>query len=61
MENTDNRQVYWIDCIQTKLYFQVEDGGTVRGQDGKAVAIPAEKFHDFLATARVLGLKTGKI
>ena len=30
MDNTDNRQIYWIDCIQTKLYFQVEDGGTVR-------------------------------
>ncbi len=61
MENKDNRQVYWIDCKHTKLYFQVEDDGTVRGMDGKAVAMPTEKFHDFLATARVLGLKTGKI
>jgi hypothetical protein len=60
MENTSKPQVYWIDCIQTTLYFEVSDDGTVRGLQGD-VRIPADKFHDFLATAQLLGIKTGKL
>lgn len=56
----EKKQIYWLDCQTTKLYFEVSEDGTVRGMQGD-VRIPQDKFHDFLATAQLLGIKTGKL
>lgn len=52
--------VYYIDFGTAKVYYQVYVNNTVICKDGK-VHIPLAKFLDYLATARELGHKTGKI
>ncbi len=57
---TEKAEIYWFETEGGRAYFQVREDGTITGKGGKA-RMPMEKFHDFLATARILGLKTGKI
>ncbi len=57
---TDKFETYYLATESGTTYFQVREDGTVTGASGKVV-LPLDKFHDFLATARILGMKTGKI
>lgn len=52
--------IYYIDFGSSKVYYQVYPDNTVICKDGKT-HIPLTKFLDYLATAKELGHKTGKI
>lgn len=53
-------EIYYIDYGAAKVYYKVLDNGTVVVGDS-SVTLSREKFLDYLATARVLGHKAGKI
>lgn len=56
----NNHDVYFIDFGKAKIYYQIPEKGTVISKDGKTT-ISQQKFLDYLATAKELGHKTGKI
>lgn len=58
---TEERQeIYYIDYGAAKVYYKVLDNG-VAVVGGSSVTLSREKFLDYLATARVLGHKAGKL
>lgn len=57
---TTTQEIYYIDFGTAKLYYQVLDGNTVISKDHRTI-ISRDKFLDFLATAKELGHKTGKL
>lgn len=58
METT--KETYWVDFGAAKLYYTVLDGSTVISRD-RATTLSKDKLLDFLAIAKELGHKTGKI
>lgn len=58
METT--KETYYVDFGTAKLYYTVLDGSTVISRD-RVTTLSKEKFLDFLAIAKELGHKTGKI
>ena len=54
------REIYFVGDELSTRYFHVIDENTVE-QGGQRIGIPRERFLDFIATARVLGLKAGKL
>lgn len=56
----NTRETYYIDFGTAKIYYQVVNGTTVISRD-KATTLPKDKFLTFLAIAKELGHKTGKI
>lgn len=57
---TTTQEIYYIDFGTAKLYYQVIDGNTVISRD-RQTTLSRDKFLDFLATAKELGHKTGKL
>ena len=57
---TTTQEIYYIDFGTAKLYYQVLDGTTVISKDHRTT-ISRDKFLDFLATAKELGHKTGRL
>lgn len=55
-----SQEIYWIDFGTTKLYYTVLDGNTVISRDRKTT-LSKQTLLDFLAIAKELGHKTGKI
>ncbi len=62
MSNKKNmeREIYFVGDELSTRYFHVIDENTVE-QGELRISIPRERFLDFIATARVLGLKAGKL
>lgn len=60
MESIKN---YWLEGIATRSYFQYNEtqGIAHNIRTGKNVPISNDKFHDFLATAKILGFDVGAI
>lgn len=56
----DTRETYFVDFGQSRIYYRVYDENTVITPNGEKT-ISRQKFLDYLATARELGHKTGKI
>lgn len=54
------QEIYYIDFGTSKLYYKVLDDNTVISKDHRTT-ISRDKFLDFLATAKELGHKTGKL
>lgn len=52
--------IYFIDFDSAKIYYLIQEDGTVISKD-KAAHITREKFLDYLAVAKELGHKTGKL
>lgn len=50
-------ETYFLDVTFGSVYFNVVDG-SVRGRDTK---VSPDKLNEFLAIAKELGLRTGKI
>lgn len=55
-----NQETYWIDFGTAKLYYTVLDGNTVISRDHTAT-LSKQTLLDFLAIAKELGHKTGKL
>lgn len=55
-----NDEIYYIDFGTTKRYYKVQDDNKIISRDGTAT-ISKNKFLDFLATAKELGHKTGRL
>lgn len=53
-------ETYYIDYGAATVYYHVTDDNTVTS-DGTAVTMPRHRFLDYLATARELGHKAGKL
>lgn len=56
----NTHETYYIDFGTAKLYYQVIDDNTIISRD-KTATLPKDKFLTFLAIAKELGHKTGKI
>lgn len=56
----DRHEIYYVDYGAAKVYYRMDGDNAVCVQD-RRVTMPREKFLDYLATARVLGHKTGKL
>lgn len=56
----NNTEIYFVDYGASKVYYTLSDDNTIVTQ-GRTVTLPKEKFLDFLATAKVLGYKTGRL
>lgn len=56
----NTHETYYIDFGTAKLYYQVIDDNTIISRD-KTVTLPKDKFLTFLAIAKELEHKTGKI
>ena len=56
----ENSEIYYIDYGAAKVYYRLLDANTV-AVSGGSVTLSREKLLDYLATARVLGHKTGKL
>lgn len=54
------REIYFVGDELSTRYFRIIDENTVE-QGELRISIPRERFLDFIATARVLGLKAGKL
>jgi len=54
------KETYYVGDEQSTRYFSIVDDNTVKHGDCR-ISIPRERFMDFIATAKVLGLKAGKI
>lgn len=57
--NTPN-DIYYVDTGQQTIYFAIADDNTIIAPTGR-VTMPRARFIDFINTARVLGLKAGKL
>lgn len=53
-------EIYFIDFGTAKVYCQILEDGSVISRD-RRITISRQKFFDYLATAKELGHKTGKI
>ena len=53
-------EIYFIDFGTAKVYYQILEDGSVISRD-RRTTISRQKFLDYLATAKELGHKTGKI
>lgn len=51
-------EIYFLDTYD-KAYFKVEDG--IVCSQGKQTSVSLDKLSDFLAIAKELGFKTGKL
>lgn len=58
---TPTSDIYYIDTGQQTCYFTVIDDNTIITPGETRVIMPRARFIDFINTARVLGLKAGKI
>lgn len=56
----NKHEVYFIDFGKARIYCQIPEDGTVMSKDGKTT-ISRQKFLDYLATAKELGHRTGRI
>ena len=54
-------ETYYINYGAATIYYHVTDDNTVIHSDGTAVTMPRHRFLDYLATARELGHKAGKL
>lgn len=54
------QETYWIDFGTAKLYYTVVGGNTVISRD-RTTTLSKQTLLDFLAIAKELGHKTGKI
>lgn len=54
------QEVYFIDFGTARVYYKILEEGSVISRDRKTT-ISRQKFLDYLATAKELGHKTGKI
>ena len=52
--------IYYVDTGQQTTYFTIADDNTIIAPMGR-VTMPRARFIDFINTARVLGLKAGKL
>lgn len=59
-EIMEQKEIYFVGDELSTRYFHVIDENTVE-QGELRISIPRERFLDFIATARVLGLKAGKL
>lgn len=55
------QETYYIDYGAATVYYHVTDDNTVIRSDGTAVTMPRHRLLDYLATARELGHKAGKL
>lgn len=56
----DIQETYYVDYGAAKVYYRMDGDSAVCVQD-RRVTMPREKFLDYLATARVLGHKSGRL
>lgn len=56
----EQQEIYYVGDEQSTRYFHIVDDNTVEHGD-RLISIPRERFMDFIATAKVLGLKAGKV
>ena len=59
-EIMEQQEIYFVGDELSTRYFRIIDENTVE-QGELRISIPRERFLDFIATARVLGLKAGKL
>lgn len=57
--NTMKHDIYYLETSHGRVYFTVRDGLTQC--DGTPTKVPEGKLLDFLAIARELGMKGGKL
>lgn len=60
MKQPDRPEIYYISDHFSTRYYKVVDDSTVQLGNDK-YSIPLERFLDFIATAKVLGFKAGKL
>lgn len=53
------RDIYFLETLHGRVYFAIRDGLTQC--DGTPTRVPEAKLLDFLAIAREMGMKAGKI
>lgn len=56
----NNREIYYINLGSTTLYFHVFSSTEVIFR-GCPFKLPRQKLIDFISTAKVLGLKAGRL
>jgi len=63
MEQQDERTVFYIEVGGSKAYIDYNTERHIAKLVGNVenITIPEEKLEDFIHTARLLGLKAGKI
>lgn len=54
-------EVYFIDFGNTTVYYQIIDDGARVISRNKSAVISRQKLLDYIATAKELGHKTGKL
>lgn len=59
-ENDNTREIYYISDRFSSRYYHIIDDNTVQLGNTK-YSIPLHRFLDFIATAKILGLKAGKL
>lgn len=59
-EIMEQKEIYFVGDELSTRYFRIIDENTVE-QGELRISIPRERFLDFIATARVLKLKAGKL
>lgn len=59
-ENDNTREIYYISGGFSSRYYHIIDDNTVQLRNTK-YSIPCHRFLDFIATAKILGLKAGKL
>lgn len=59
-ENDNTREIYYISDRFSSRYYHIIDDNTVQLGNTK-YSIPRHRFLDFIATAKILGLKAGKL
>lgn len=60
MEQKEKTEIYYIGDRFSTRYYHVIDDSTVSLGDDK-YSIPKERFLDFIAAAKVLGFKAGRL
>lgn len=53
------KEIYYVDYGAGTVYYHVIDG--IVTKDGKPLAISFDKFLDYIATAKELGHKAGRL
>lgn len=57
----DRQEIYYVDYGAGKVYYRTVGENLVERVGGLTATMPREKFLDYLATARVLGHKAGRL
>lgn len=52
-------ETYYIDFAQSKVWLQADETGVTT--QGRRTRLSAEKLSEFIAIARVLGFKAGRL